>query len=309
MKKRISYILFLIATIIWGFAFVAQKNATLIPPFAVGAIRSGMAVLFLLALIPFTDRLTKNGRRLLHPKTVLDFNKNEIVGGCVLGVIITVASTFQQYGIEDTDAGKAAFITALYVVIVPILSSLFGRKPSIFSLVSIPIAIIGFYFLCVTPGESFVTSDLMILVCAAIFACHIVSVDRLSPGCDGVRMSCIQFLCSWALNTVMSLIVEGLPVWSDVLSVMPSLLFLGIGSSGIAYTLQIIGQKDADPTVSSIILSLESVFGVIGGALILGENLNLREYLGCAVVFAAVLMAQIEPNTFKKIIDKLKKEV
>lgn len=305
MKKKISYLLFIAATVIWGLAFVAQKNATTIPPFAVGALRSGLAIIFLILVIPITDRIYKNGRHLLTKKRIPDITKKELIGGAVLGVILTVASAFQQYGLADTDAGKAAFITALYVVIVPIISSLLGKRPSVLAVISIPIAIVGFYLLCVQDGVTFVTSDLLILVCAVIFASHIISVDRLSPGCDGVRMSLVQFTVSFLLNGIISLLIEQTTpeaIWA----VMPSLLFLGIGSSGIAYTLQILGQKEADPTISSVILSLESVFGVIGGALLLGESLSEREYLGCAIVFLAVILAQLEPQAIKKLIKSIR---
>ena len=305
MKKKISYLLFIAATVIWGLAFVAQKNATTIPPFAVGALRSGLAVIFLILVIPITDRIYKNGRHLLTRKRIPDITKKELIGGAVLGVILTVASAFQQYGLADTDAGKAAFITALYVVIVPIISSLLGKRPSVLAVISIPIAIVGFYLLCVQDGVTFVTSDLLILVCAVIFASHIISVDRLSPGCDGVRMSLVQFTVSFLLNGIISLLIEQTTpeaIWV----VMPSLLFLGIGSSGIAYTLQILGQKEADPTISSVILSLESVFGVIGGALLLGESLSGKEYLGCAIVFLAVILAQLEPQAIKKLIKSIR---
>ena len=297
MKKRISYILFLIATVIWGFAFVAQKTASSIPPFAVGAIRSLFAAVFLLALIPLTDRLTKNGRRLITPKKTLDFNRAEIKGGLVLGVILTIATAFQQYGIgEGTDAGKAAFITALYVIVVPIISTLFGKRPSVCAVISIPVAIVGFYLLCIKPGAAFVASDLLVLMCAVIFACHIIAVDRLSPECDGVRMSCVQFTTALVLNGLLTLIFERPASVGEIIEALPSLLFLGILSSGIAYTFQILGQKEADPTVSSIILSLESVFGVIGAALFLSERMDVREYIGCGVVFVVVLLAQLDPR-------------
>lgn len=295
MKKKFAYILFFIATVIWGFAFIAQKQAAVIPAFTVGAARSLFAALFLFAVFPLTDKLTKNGRGLTAKRGMLDFNKRELIGGLILGVILTVATAFQQYGLgEGTDAGKAAFITALYVVIVPIMSTFLGKKPSLLSIISIPLAIVGFYLLCIKPGATLEASDTLVLVCAIIFACHIISVDRFSLGCDGVRMSFIQFTVSFLLNGLLALTFEGGVSVADLVGVMPSLLFLGICSSGIAYTLQIVGQKEADPTVASMILSLESVFGVIGGAIFLGERMDTREYMGCIIVFAAVLLAQID---------------
>ncbi len=310
MKNKIAYLLFLIATIIWGFAFIAQKQASVIPAFTVGAARSLFASLFLFVVIQLIDRLTKNGRGLAAKRGMLDFNKRELIGGLILGVILTVATAFQQYGLsEGTDAGKAAFITALYVVFVPIMSTLLGKKPSLPSIISIPIAIAGFYFLCIKSGSTMEISDALVLVCAIIFAVHIISVDRLSPECDGVRMSFIQFSVAFALNTLLALIVEGGVDIVGSVGVLPSLLFLGICSSGIAYTLQIVGQKEADPTVASMILSLESVFGVIGGAIFLGERMDAREYIGCAMVFIAVLLAQVDPAELKERINKAKNEV
>ena len=309
MKKKLSYILFLIATVIWGLAFIAQKAATLIPPFTVGAIRSLLASLFLLALIPIMDRVSGNGRHLFDGKIALNFNKRELVGGLVLGVIITVATAFQQYGLgEGTDAGKAAFITAIYVVVVPIFSAITGKKPGLLPIISIPVAMFGFYLLCIQDNFSLNASDLLVLVCAVIFAGHIIAVDRFSPGCDGVRMSFLQFFVSFILNSILALIIEGTVDMKTIGSAIGSLLFLGIMSSGVAYTLQIIGQKDADPTIASMILSLESVFGVIGGTVLLNERMTNREIIGCVIVFSAVLMAQIDPAWVRKIFKRGKRD-
>ncbi len=306
MKKRISYILLIVATVIWGLAFVAQKAATVIPPFAVGTIRSLLATLFLICLIPLTDRLTKNGRRLFNSKKIPDFTRQELIGGAILGVIITVATAFQQYGIGGgTDAGKAAFITALYVVVVPLISTFFGKRPHIEAIISIPIAIVGFFLLCIHPDVAFELSDLLVLVCALIFAAHIIVVDRFSSRCDGVRMSCIQFLVAFILNGILSLIFDPPVSLAEIGSVILPLLFLGILSSGVAYTLQILGQKEIDPTVSSLILSLESMFGVIGGIIVMGESMTLREYIGCGVVFLAIVLAQLD---LKAIFRRLKRK-
>jgi len=306
MKKRISYILLIVATVIWGLAFVAQKAATVIPPFTVGAIRSLLATLFLICLIPLTDRLTKNGRRLFNSKKIPDFTRQELIGGAILGVIITVATAFQQYGIGGgTDAGKAAFITALYVVVVPLISTFFGKRPHIEAIISIPIAIVGFFLLCIHPDVAFELSDLLVLVCALIFAAHIIVVDRFSSRCDGVRMSCIQFLVAFILNGILSLIFDPPVSIAEIGSVILPLLFLGILSSGVAYTLQILGQKEIDPTVSSLILSLESMFGVIGGIIIMGESMSPREYIGCGVVFLAIVLAQLD---LKAIFRRLKRK-
>lgn len=292
---------------LWGFAFAAQKAASDLPAFTLGALRSIIAVLFLMAVIPLLDKFTKNGRRILTDRKRPDIKRAEIIGGIVAGIILATASAFQQTGLgEGTDAGKAAFITALYVVIVPVISLFFGKRPPVNVYISVVIAVIGFYFLCIKPGTTLIFSDLLVLICALIFALHIIAIDRLSPGCDGVRMSLVQFATAFVVNAVLALIFE-LPInTSLILDRFPAILYLAIGSSGIAYTLQIVGQKDCDPTVASILLSLESVFGVIGGALFLGETMTKREYFGCVIVFLAVVLSQLD---FKAIFAKMSKDV
>ena len=300
MKKRQAYLLFVIATMIWGFAFVAQKAAVVLPPFAVCAIRAGIASVFLMAIIPLTDKITATGRK-FYTKRGIDLNKKEIIGGAVIGIILTASSVLQQAGLSDTDAGKAAFITTLYVVLVPIFNSFLGKKPGVNVIIGVPVALLGFFFLCIKPGIGIAPSDLLVLGCAFVFTFHIIGVDRLSVGCDGVRLSLVQFIVSFILDMVLSLIFEGVVSAELIMSVLPSLIFLGVGSSGIAYTLQIVGQKHADPNVSSLILSLESVFAVIGASIVLGERMSPREYLGSALVLLAIFMAQTEPDFIKKL--------
>ena len=301
MKKRQAYLLFVIATIIWGFAFVAQKAAVILPPFAVCAIRAGIASLFLLAIIPLTDKITATGRKFYGGRG-LDLNKKELIGGAIIGVILTVSSVLQQAALSDTDAGKAAFITTLYVVLVPIFSSFLGKKPGVNVIIGVPVALLGFFLLCIKPGVGIATGDLMVLGCALVFTFHIIGVDRLSVGCDGVRLSLVQFVVSFILDAILSLAFEGVVGGGLILEVLPSLIFLGVGSSGIAYTLQIVGQKHADPNVSSIILSLEAVFAVIGASIVLGERMSGREYVGSALVLIAVILAQTEPDFIKKLL-------
>lgn len=295
MKKYISSLLFLIAAMLWGFAFSAQKAAEALSAFTVGGVRNIFATVFLFAVIPLLDKFTENGRKLIGGARPFDFTRAELVGGVICGVILTVASAFQQTGLADgTDAGKAAFITALYVVIVPVISAVTGKRSPLNVWISVGIAVVGFYLLCIKDGFTIIPSDALVLICAIIFALHIVAIDRFSPRCDGVRMSCIQFFTAFILNTALALIFESPIQWGTVWECFPALLYLGICSSGIAYTLQIVGQKDANPAVASVILSLESVFGVIGGAIVLGESMQPREYLGCAVVFASVILSQID---------------
>jgi len=285
---------------IWGFAFTAQKNAAILPAFTVGAARNIFATLFLLILIPILDKLGFNKE--LNSKRKSFFSKQELIGGIICGFILTSASAFQQIGLGDgTDAGKAAFITALYVVLVPIISAFIGKRTPLHVWISVGVAAVGFYFLCIKGDFSITPSDLLVLVCSIIFALHIIAIDHFIPYSDGVRMSCVQFLTAFVLNLILALIFE-LPIdFSAALSALPALMFLGIGSSGIAYTLQIVAQRDINPTVASIIFSLESVFGVVGGALVLGETMTLREYIGCIIVLFAVILSQLD---FKQIIKK-----
>ncbi|MCQ2413582.1 MAG: DMT family transporter [Clostridia bacterium] len=295
MKKIISPTLLLLAALIWGFAFSAQKALSAIPVFTLTALRSIIAGLFLLLIIPCFDKFGKTGRRLFGGKKLLDFTRTECIGGISCGIVLAVASLFQQAGLSaGTDAGKASFITALYVVLVPVLGLLLKKHPPITVWISVMIAVVGFYFLCIKDGFSVESSDLLVLACAFVYASHILVIDRFSPNCDGVRMSCIQFFTCTVICAVLALIFDSdTAIALNAGQILP-LLYIGIGSSGLAYTFQILGQKGTDPTVASILMSLESVFGVIGGMLILGELMSVREAVGCAIVFAAVLLAQFD---------------
>ncbi len=298
-KKYISPILLLLAAVIWGFAFAAQKAASNIPPLTLGASRSLLAAIFIFAVIPALDKAKKSERRLIS-KRGLDFDKNELIGGLICGAFLSLATLFQQIGINDTDAGKASFITALYVVIVPIYG-LFAKKRAPLNVwCGVLVAVVGFYFLCIDGSFGISSADLMVFASAFIFAFHIITIDCFSPKCDGVRMSCIQFAVSTVINGIFALIFESPIDFSAIGAGILPILFLGICSSGIAYTLQIVGQKGINPTVASVILSLESVFGVIGSAIFLKERLAVREYIGCIIVFAAVLLAQIDFKAFLK---------
>ena len=298
-KKLISPAILLAAAMIWGFAFAAQDAASEVGAFTLGFSRSIIAGVFLIAVVMILDRITKNGR-VLFSKRGVDINRDEMIGGVICGVILAAASAFQQIGINaGTDGGKAAFITALYVVLVPIYALALKKKAPINVWVSIVIAMVGFYLLCIKENLTMAPSDILVVIAAVIFPIHILTIDRFSPRCDGVRMSMVQFFVAAIVNLIIALIAESpldFPLVAD--NILP-ILFLGIGSSGVAYTLQIIGQKGVNPAVASIILSLESVFGVIGTALFLGQTLSPREYIGCAVVLAAVVLSQIEPSLFK----------
>lgn len=299
MKRYLSPTLLLCAAIIWGFAFPFQKAAATVPPITLTAARSLVAVLFLFPMIGVLDRVRHTGRTLLKNRRP-DFTRQEWIGGILSGTILSVATVIQQLGLaEGADAGKTAFITALYVVIVPLIGLPLGKRVSAQIWVSIGIAVVGFWLLCITGDLSIQPSDLIVLGCAVIFSFHILSIDHFSPLTDGVRMSAIQFLTAFILTALAALIFEGAPNFSALGEHIFPILYLGIASSGIAYTLQILGQVGTSHAVCSVLLSLESVFGVIGSAIILGERMTPREYLGCAVVFIAVLLAQIDISVIK----------
>ena len=294
LKKIISPALLVIAAMIWGFAFSAQKEAEAVPAFTLGAVRSIFATVFLAIVIVIKDRITGNERSLFREKRSAPLTKTELIGGVICGAALATASFFQQIGISSgTDAGKASFITALYVVIVPIYALLLKKSAPLNVWLGVGIAIVGFYLLCITGDLTMVPSDALVLLCSFIFPIQILAIDAYSPRCDGVRMSLVQFFVAFIINLIFALILESPIDFSLIGAHIGSLLFLGIGSSGIAYTLQIIGQKGANPAAASILLSLESVFGVIGSAIFLGESMSTREYIGCAVVFLAVLLSEI----------------
>ena len=303
-KKYISTLLLFVAAVVWGFAFAAQDAASDMGAFTLGFARSIVAGVFLIGVIIIFDRLLGTGRRLFSRRGI-DVNKTELISGGILGVVLVVASAFQQIGINSgTDGGKAAFITALYVVLVPVYALTLKKKAPINVWVSIAIAVVGFYFLCIKSDLTVSPSDLLVIGASMIFPIHILTIDHFSPKCDGIRMSMVQFFTASVLNLVIALIAEGPMEFSMIIPNMMPILYLGIGSSGVAYTLQILGQKGVNPAAASIILSLESVFGILGTALFLGQMLTPREYLGCAIVLVAVVLSQID---VKEILAKRKK--
>ena len=289
------------AAAIWGFAFSMQKSAESVPPFTLGALRSITASAFLFILIPFSNKLSDTGTNDTTKKRPL-FTKGELLGGLACGFVLAVATFFQQAGISaGVDAGKASFITSLYVVFVPIYYLFLKRRAPIHIWVSIAIAAVGFYLLCINGSFGIAKEDLTVLICSLIFPLHIIFIDHFVKKCDPVRLSTVQFLSGTVINAILALIFEPLPDFTLILSILPAIIYLGVMSSGVAYTLQMIGQKGVAPWAATLILSLESVFGVIGGVVLLGEVLSSREYVGCAVIFVAVLLSQTD---FKAIFRK-----
>jgi len=290
----------ILAAFIWGTAFVAQDLcADSIGTFAFNATRYFIAVLALLVVIAVSDKAKKN-RPTPTAEEKKAANKQLWLGGLCCGVALAIASNFQQAGlVAGTDAGKAGFITALYVVLVPVFGLFFKRKVSLPVWIAVVCSVVALYLLCIKGDFSLAAGDLLILVCAVCFAVHILVIDHFTAYCDGVKLSCLQFLFAGIISAVCMFLFETVDfaaIWSCILP----LLYVGIFSCGVGYTLQILAQKDSNPTVVTILLSLESVFAVIAGAIILHQQMTAREYIGCVVMFAAVILAQIQFPEKKK---------
>ena len=290
----------ILAAFIWGTAFVAQDLcADSIGTFAFNATRYFIAVLALLVVIAVSDKAKKN-RPTPTAEEKKAANKQLWLGGLCCGVALAIASNFQQAGlVAGTDAGTAGFITALYVVLVPVFGLFFKRKVSLPVWIAVVCSVVALYLLCIKGDFSLAAGDLLILVCAVCFAVHILVIDHFTAYCDGVKLSCLQFLFAGIISAVCMFLFEDVDfaaIWSCILP----LLYVGIFSCGVGYTLQILAQKDSNPTVVTILLSLESVFAVIAGAIILHQQMTVREYIGCVVMFAAVILAQIQFPEKKK---------
>lgn len=289
--------LLFVAALIWGTAFVAQSvGMDHIGPFTFNAVRSLVGGIALIPVILFFNRRKSPERR----ETERANRKTLLLGGVCCGLALGVASCLQQVGIQYTTVGKAGFITALYIVIVPILGLFFHKKVGVKLWVSVVVAILGLYLLCMSGSLRLSWGDFLVLLCALCFSAHIMVIDYFSPKVDGVEMSCIQFFVAAVFSAVLMLAVEGVPDPHAVaISWMP-ILYTGVLSSGVGYTLQIIGQKGVNPTVASLVLSLESVISVLAGWIILGQSMSSREILGCVLMFGAIILAQL-PERKKKI--------
>lgn len=306
MKKqelRNSFLL-IVTAFVWGVAFVAQRQGGAeAGPYTFNCIRSFLGGLVLLPVIPFLDRYTGNKRR----EAVQD-KRRLMIGGALCGTVLFVASTFQQMGMYyGTTAGKAGFLTACYILLVPVLGIFCGKKCRMNVWISIVVAVVGLYFLCLTSGLSFQFSDGLVLLCAVCFSVHIMVIDHFSPLVDGVRMACIQFfVCGlWGLIPMVGVDLwqAGADVWLHSLGNFDTwvpILYAGIMSCGVGYTLQIVGQNGINPAVASLLMSLESVFSVLAGMVILHETMTGREILGCVLVFAAVIFAQVGGQAHKE---------
>ena len=285
---------------IWGFAFVTQSlGAMYVGPFTVNAVRSAIAVVFLLGL----SWVLRKRRGETWAKSVEKnphYLRDLLLGGFCCGTALTIATNLQQKGIETTTSGKAGFLTAMYIVIVPLFGLMMKKQLGGRNIwLGVAVAVAGLYFLCIQEDLSVATGDFYILLCAVFFSVQIMLVDHFVVNVDSVELSLVQFFTVAVISAVFMFALEQPAVGAIQAAIWP-LLYLGITSSGIAYTLQIVAQKGSNPTVISILLSLESVFAVIGGALFLKDQLSGREYFGCLLMLVAVVLAQLpEKQTTK----------
>ena len=290
----------ILAAFIWGTAFVAQDVcADAMGAFTFNGTRYYIAVLSLLVVLAVSSGFRKD-RPQLSPAEKKAQRRQLWLGGFCCGTVLAIASNFQQAGlVAGTDGGKAGFITALYVVLVPVFGLFFRRRVSLPVWIAVALSVGALYLLCIKGSFSLAPGDLLVLVCAICFSVHILVIDHFTATCDGVKLSCLQFLFAAIISAVCTFIFEPLDM-PAILSCALPLLYVGIFSCGVGYTLQILAQKDSNPTVVTILLSLESVFAVIAGAIILKQQMSVREYIGCVVMFAAVVLAQIQFPEKKK---------
>lgn len=287
-------LMLMLCAFIWGTAFVAQSAGSGMGAYSFLAGRSWLAVLVLIPTVFAFDAVRKKqGQPYGWPKEKSE-RKTLLVAGLVCGTFLFAASAAQQIGITiNPSTAKAAFLTAMYVVMVPVFGLFLGRKGSAQLWVSMVIAVAGLYMLCMKNGFGGIeTSDWILLSCAVLFSFQIMAVDHYSPLVDGVRLSLLEFLVTAIESTLAAFLFET-PTLADFAANAWPIVFCGVFSSGVAYTLQILGQKDLNPAIASLIMCLESVFSAIGGWLILHQSLSAREGIGCALIFTAVVLAQL----------------
>lgn len=294
-KSRLSPVLrgnflLLLAAFIWGVAFVAQKEGgTAVGDLTFNGVRSFIGGTVLLIAIPILRLFG-----FVHLPSSAKQWKDTLLGGALCGVALFLATNLQQIGISYTTVGKSGFITALYIVLVPILGIFLRKRTTLFNWAGVMLAVCGLYLLCVQGERGVQLGDLLLLGCALMFSVQILLVDHFITKADGVCLSCIQFFTVGILNLPLMFICEQ-PSLSAMVDNWLPILYAGMLSSGVAYTLQIVAQKDTHPTTASLLMSFESVFAVLAGWALLHENLSATELLGCGLMFIAVILAQLPP--------------
>ncbi len=293
-NSLIGSIFLALAAIIWGSSFVAQTaGAEFVGPFTFISVRSLLGSVALLPVIFVMDTFKKKSKPEEYKKMTKADYKYLFMGGIACGVVLCAASCLQQLGIDGgTAPGMAAFITALYILLVPIFSVFIGKKIRPVIWVCVGVSVVALYLLCVKDGGKVQGSDLYVLACAVCYAIHILVIDKVSPKLDGIRLSALQFFIAGMIALVIMFITEE-PTIEALKAAAPSIAYSGIMSSAVAFTLQILGQQKTEPTIATMIMSLESVFGVITAMIVLSQVPTGRETLGCILMFAAIIVAQL----------------
>jgi drug/metabolite transporter (DMT)-like permease len=296
LSKKIRAELMLLTTaLIWGTAFVAQRSGMdYVGPFTFNGIRFLIGALVMIPVILIMDKLAQKNQPMV-PMTVEEKRKERKflwTGGFFCGLALLAGTGLQQMGLVYTSAGKTGFITALYIVIVPVIGIFLGRKVRMLLWVSVALGVVGLYLLSINEGFSINIGDFLVFLCAFGFAAHILVVDHFSPKTNAIKLSAVQFFICGALSLVIMVFFEQ-PQWEFIFDAAFPLLYTGIMSCCVAYTFQVVAQKDIGPTVASLLLSMESVFAVIFGMLLLQEQLLPKEILGCVIMFAAIILAQL----------------
>lgn len=293
-KKSLSSSLMLALTaLIWGVAFVAQSEGmNYVGGFTFNASRF---IIGGILLIPCIFLMKKGERKEVKTVSV----RMGIIGGICCGIFLCIGSSFQQFGIAHTTVGKAGFITSLYIIIVPLLGLFLHKKIEFNIWISVVVAALGMYLLCITDGFSIGKGDMLVSLCAVGFSLHILVIDYFSSKADGVFISCVQFFTAGIISLVLMAVYEH-PTWDGVIAAWAPILYAGVMSCGVGYTLQVVAQKNVEPTVASLIMSLESVFSVLAGWILLGQKMSAKELFGCGLVFGAILLAQVPMELWRR---------
>ena len=293
-RRILGNVLLILTAMIWGTAFVFQRTGMdSIEPITFNAARMLLAAVAVGMVSAVPTASEKHKLAGFSREEASAYRKDTVVGGICCGAFLAAASIFQQMGIVYTTAGKAGFITAMYMLLVPVIGFVFFRKRNSWIVwLSVLIGVFGMYLLCMTEGFRLTRGDTLVCICAVLFSCHILCCDHFVQLGNPIRISAIQFASCTVISAAAALILEQ-PSLDKVLSAAIPILYCGIISGGVGYTLQIIAQKYTDPTIASLLMSLESVFAVIAGAVLLGERMSVRELLGCIVMFAAIVLVQL----------------
>ena len=304
-QLRQSFLLFLTATI-WGSGFVAQSiGMDHVTPFTYTFFRTFIGAIVLLPVIYWLHQRKRSDQKQSKRPAPHYQRKDLIIGSICCGICLVGGESFQQFGLVTTDAGKAGFITSLYIVFVPIFGLFLGKKLNRFIILGVLLSLFGFYLLCIKQSFTIEQGDVLILICAVVFCFHILTIDHFVAKCDGVLLSCGQFFAASAIALVLMLIFDyDVFSWADVRAAALALLWSGVMSNGVAYTLQVIGQRGMNPTIATLILSLESVMAVVFGTLLLHESLTLREGIGCILILTAVIIAQLNPKVISALLQR-----